>query len=358
MSNYIEHSNKIAFHPGFYIKEIIEDSGLTQEEFAKRLDTTPKNLSLLVRGKQSLSVDIAMKLSRMLGTSTKFWLNLQNTYDEKITEFNNMSEKEEEKEILRRIGYKYFQENFGLPKLPRDLDAQVDTLRKFLKVASLTVLKKYDLTASYRSASLEKKEDNIIKANAMMQIAINEAIATETPAFNKKEFETKIEYALSLTHKHEAAYEKIKVAFQEAGVVLVVLPSMKGSKINGATKKIGEKILLLVSDRGKYADVFWFTLFHEIGHIEYGDYGISVNEEKGHKEKRADEYARDRLIPKDEYELFVRNNDFTSSGVKSFATSINRDPGLVVGRLFKEERIQYTTPELRALRRKIKIASH
>ena len=50
MSNYIEYNNKIAFHPGYYIKEIVDESGLTQEDFAKRLDTTPKNLSLLIRG--------------------------------------------------------------------------------------------------------------------------------------------------------------------------------------------------------------------------------------------------------------------------------------------------------------------
>ena len=66
MSNYIEYNDKIAFHPGYYIKEIVEESGLTQEDFAKRLDTTPKNLSLLIRGEQSLSIDIAMKLSRLI----------------------------------------------------------------------------------------------------------------------------------------------------------------------------------------------------------------------------------------------------------------------------------------------------
>jgi transcriptional regulator with XRE-family HTH domain len=60
MSNYIEYGDKIAFHPGYYIKEIVEESGLTQEDFAKRLGTTPKNLSLLIRGEQSLSIDMAM----------------------------------------------------------------------------------------------------------------------------------------------------------------------------------------------------------------------------------------------------------------------------------------------------------
>ena len=74
----------------------MEESGLTQEDFAKRLDTTPKNLSLLIRGEQSLSIDIAMKLSRMLGTSVNYWLNLQNSYDALIAEFKSQEELLEE----------------------------------------------------------------------------------------------------------------------------------------------------------------------------------------------------------------------------------------------------------------------
>ena len=88
MSNYIEYNNKIFFHPGYYIKEIIEDYGLTQEDFAKRLDTTAKDISLIIKGEQSISIDIATKLSRMLGTSISYWLNLQNIYDVGYAEAN------------------------------------------------------------------------------------------------------------------------------------------------------------------------------------------------------------------------------------------------------------------------------
>ena len=66
MSNYIEYNDKIAFHPGYYLKEIVEASGLTQADFARRMDTTPKNLSILLKGEQAISLDMAMKLSRML----------------------------------------------------------------------------------------------------------------------------------------------------------------------------------------------------------------------------------------------------------------------------------------------------
>ena len=90
MSNYIEFDDKIAFHPGYYIKEMVEESGLTQADFAKRLDITPKSLSLLIRGEQNLSTEIAMKLSKMTGTSVSYWLNLQNGYDALMAEFKAM----------------------------------------------------------------------------------------------------------------------------------------------------------------------------------------------------------------------------------------------------------------------------
>ena len=125
MNNYIEYNDKIAFHPGYYIKEIVDESGLTQEDFAKRLDTTPKNLSLLIRGEQSLSIDIAMKLSRMIGTTVSYWLNLQNSYDALIAEFKSEKELEQEREIFKALDYRYFRENFGLPDLPRKIDDQI-----------------------------------------------------------------------------------------------------------------------------------------------------------------------------------------------------------------------------------------
>ena len=149
MSNYIEYNDKIAFHPGYYIKEIIEESGLSQKDFAKRLDTTPKNLSILVRGEQSLSIDIAMKLSRMLGTSVDYWLNLQKSYDALIAEFESSKELEQERRIFKYFQYTYFRENFGLPDLPRKTNEQIKCLREFLNVASLSVFTKQNMTVSF-----------------------------------------------------------------------------------------------------------------------------------------------------------------------------------------------------------------
>ncbi len=353
MSNYFEYKNRIAFHPGYYIKELVEDSGLTQEDFAKRLDTTPKNLSCLIRGEQSLSLDIAMKLSRLLGTSVDYWLNLQKSYDSMIAEFKSDKESESEKETLKYLDYAYFKDLFNLPDLSRKKSKQVIAVRESLKVATLNVLRKPDLAVSFRSASDNMTEANIVRANAMVQIGINRTIDANAPKFNKRSFEDAVEYALTLTKQHAKFLPLIYKAFFDAGVVLVVLPNLKGSKINGATKKVGDNIMLMVNDRRLWSDTFWFTLFHEIGHIMDGTFGITL---ESNCESSADKYASDKLIPPMQYMEFLRKGNFSESHIREFANSIDRDPGIVLGRLQNDKVISFKDVELsNAFRRKYKI---
>ena len=355
MSNYIEYDDKIAFHPGYYIKEIVEESGLTQEDFAKRLDTTPKNLSLLIRGEQNLSIDIAMKLSRMTGTSVSYWLNLQSAYDALIAEFKSKEELDQERKIFSYLDYKYFREYFNLPDLPRKKDEQIVQVRNFLNVSTLTVFKKPDMAVSFRSATGEMSEANIIKANIMVQIATNIALETEAPKFNKSLFEEAVRYALTLTKDHSTFYPLIKEAFCKVGVIFVILPNISGSKINGATKKVGNNIMLLVNDRRLNSDTFWFTLFHEIGHIMNGDYGISFDSESGEQEEIADKYAEDMLIPCDQYQQFIAENRFDIQSIRRFAKRIDRDPGIVLGRLMNDGKVSYDDWSLNPLRHKYKV---
>lgn len=349
MSNYIEYNDRIAFHPGYYIKEIVDESGLTQEDFAKRLNTTPKNLSILIRGEQSLSIDIATKLSRMLGTTITYWLNLQQIYDATVAEFLSEEELAREREIFKAIDYKYFKEYFGFPELSRNIDEQIKRVREFLGVSSLTVLTANDLAVSFRSYSENLSESNIIKANTMMQIAVNKVLETDAPKFDKKKFEQAVEYALTQTENHSGFFPLIKKKFLEAGIVLVVLPNLSGSGVNGATKKVGNKILLMVNDRRKYADTFWFTLFHEIGHIINGDYGITFKDNKNQKECDADFYAQNKLIPSEKYQNFIKETKvFDVNAIRCFAHEIGRDPGLVLGRLQNEGIVSFKDSVLSA----------
>ncbi|MDO4538946.1 MAG: hypothetical protein Q4B54_12350 [Coriobacteriales bacterium] len=180
---------------------------------------------------------MAMKLSRMLGTTVQYWLNLQNAYDTALAQITSEEELEREKIVLKMLGYSYFRDNFGLPDLPRKIDEQVGQVRAFLNIASLTVLTCRDMAVSFRSSTGEMSKGSIAKANAMVQIATNRANGIAAPRFDKKRFEEAIEFALTQTTNLEGFYPLIKDRFLEVGVGLVILPNLQGSKINGPTKK-------------------------------------------------------------------------------------------------------------------------
>ena len=345
MSNYIEYNDKIAFHPGYYLKELVDESGLTQEDFAKRLGTTPKNLSILIRGEQSLSIDVATKLSRMLGTTIAYWLNLQQAYDEKLAEIQSEEELKKEREIFKLIDYKYFRDHFKLPDLPRRVDEQIKCVREFLSISSLTVLEEENLAVNFRSYSEKLSRSNMINANAMVQVGINQTIKAKIQKYNKKKFEKAVSFALTQTKNHTGFFPVIKEAFGEAGVALIALPNLKNSGINGATKRVDGKIMLMVNDRRHYADTFWFTLFHEIGHILNGDLGVSLHDET---EDEADHYAQMILIPQEQYEEFIQQHSyFNESIICQFAETIDRDPGIVLGRLLRDRLVPETDMRLK-----------
>ena len=102
--------------------------------------------------------------------------------------------------------------------------------------------------------------------------------------------------------------------------------------------------MLLVTDKHKTWDSFWFTLLHECHHI------LTLDAEAD--DDRADAFAKETLIPEDAYQMFVRNGDFSSSSVHQFAYEIKRDAGIVVGRLQYDGIVGYNNVELNHLKSK------
>ena len=297
MSNYIEYKDKIAFHPGYYIKELIDESGLTQADFAKCLGTTPKNLSILIRGEQSLSIDIAAKLSRMLGTTVNFWLNLQQKYDEMIAEFLSEHELIEERNVFELLNIKYFQRYYPKLECSDSKDEQIKRMREFFRISSLCVLKERDLSVNFRCYSKRLDDKNIVNANMMVQIGIKKALQTDIPKFNRRKFHEIIEHLPIERQKDETnAIDRVRKSLEDAGVVLCVLTELNEAGITGATKKIDGKMMLMISDCHGDRQSLWFSLFHEIGHIINGDFGATFKNYDEESEDNADKIANNMMI--------------------------------------------------------------
>ena len=133
---------------------------------------------------------------------------------------------------------------------------------------------------------------------------------------------------------------ELKSLLAENGVALVFLPHLKGSFLQGATFIDGNKIVVGLTARGKDADKFWFSLFHELGHIILGHVGKNGGTTE-QDEQDADVWSRDELIPLEAFKMFKEKQNFSVASVKRFAKENKIAPGIVVGRLQNEGCIEY-----------------
>jgi len=69
-------------HPGeILLHEFLEPLELSQSEFARHLEVPIQRINELIRGKRGVTPDTAWLLSKALGTSPEFWMNLQISYE-------------------------------------------------------------------------------------------------------------------------------------------------------------------------------------------------------------------------------------------------------------------------------------
>ena len=76
----------VAIHPGEFLRETLDELGITQTAFASALDVSPMRVSHLLRGDRPVTAELALRLGRALGQTPQYWLNLQTTYDLKIAQ--------------------------------------------------------------------------------------------------------------------------------------------------------------------------------------------------------------------------------------------------------------------------------
>ena len=113
------------------------------------------------------------------------------------------------------------------------------------------------------------------------------------------------------------------------------------------------KIVVGLTARGKDADKFWFSLFHELAHIVLG-HVRQLNGTSEEDEKAADVWSGNTLIKADDFERFRKESDYSERSVIRFAKEQGIAPGIVVGRMQREGMIEYSM--LNNLKEKYEIA--
>jgi addiction module HigA family antidote len=75
-----------AIHPGKFLSEILEQTGVSQAGFARAIGVSPMRVSHVVKGVRPVTAELALLFGRAFDQSPQYWLNLQASYDLKTAE--------------------------------------------------------------------------------------------------------------------------------------------------------------------------------------------------------------------------------------------------------------------------------
>ena len=330
----------IATPPGATIREQLKGRGMSQKEFAARMDLSEKHISKLINGEVQLTPEVAVRLETVLGVPAKFWNNLEAIYREKLLKIEAENFMDEDEALAQQFPYSEMAK-YGWIQGTRDPKEKVVYLRQYFGVVRLALLGNEQITKiACRRLAITEKADLALMAWAQEARILAREI--QTAPIDIKGLIAVIPQIRKMTvMEPEEFCPKVKKILADCGIALVFLPHLKGSFLQGASFLDGNKIVVGLTARGKDADKFWFSLFHELAHIVLGHIG-KINGTTDQDEKDADNWSGNTLINSTDFAVFKNGRDYSEKSVLVFAREQEIAPGIVVGRMQREGMIKYS----------------
>jgi len=322
--------------PGDTINDLLHERGIALPEFADRMGQTLERVIELVQGRSTITIRVARRLEEVLGASVEFWMSRDFQYREDVARLRVPDEG-----WLRELPVGDMIKFGWIKPVPGPAD-EVDSCLRFFNMGSISAWREayadiLSMAVFRTSPSFDSRPASVA---AWLRKGEIEAAAINCARWDAHGFETALSAIRPLTREKspERFIPRLRETCAASGVAVVVVRAPNGCRASGAARFLSpEKALIQLSFRYLSDDQFWFTFFHEAGHLLlHGDRKIFVDGLDGvveRVEKEASQFAEKVLIPP-EFQaglLRLRVRDFRE--VIRFARKIGVSPGIVVGQL-------------------------
>lgn len=327
--------------PGETLADLLEERHMTQTELAERMGRPLKTINQIINGKKAITPETAVQLERVFQVSADYWLRHEGEYraylarreeEEKYDEWFDWLDQMPVNE-LKRIGV--------LPDLYNRGKNRAVLLRSLLQFFGVVSPAQWEsiygtLHTAYRRSMADASDPCAVAA--WLRLGELQAATISCSTFDRHRFEATLHEVRQLTVLPPEEFEpQLKQLCARAGVVLALVPSLPRARVSGAARWINGRPIIQLSLYGKKNDRFWFTFFHEAGHLLKHSHKLVFLDEKWNgadlsdMEAEANRFAAQVLIPpKFDGELASLK---TKAEVTAFAERIGIHPGIVVGRL-------------------------
>jgi len=340
---------KTVSHPGSTLKEILEEKEMGAKEFAVRTGKPEKTISDVLNEKSNITPEMAVLFEQVLKIPTHFWMNRQRSYDEFIARIEYQKTIEEAIEWSKTFPYASMA-SFGWVEKTIKKEEKVINLFDYFEISNTKGY--YDfyynqkLLVNFRISL--KNNENAGAIAAWLRRGEIQSNELKTPEFNKtllKDSLTELKKIMAL--QPDNFFDNIVEVCSNAGVKVVYTPCLPKAPIHGSTRWINNTPLIQLSGRYRRNDIFWFTLFHEIGHILlHGKKYISIENidyegENLEFENEANVFSAQILLSEEEENEILNSAPLDDNDIVYFANKFGTNPAIIIGRLQHKKLIPF-----------------
>lgn len=342
-----------AVHPGETLREKLEELKMSPKEFAVRTGKPVKTVSKILNGKSSITSEMSVLFEKVLKIPASFWIKKQSNYNEFVAREKHKQEIQQALEWAKLFPYPQMAK-IGLVNATRKIEEKAEELLHYFNVSKPSAWKNIYMnqqTPVFFRISL-KHTKNPYALSALFRMGEIKANSIDAPDFNKVVLKSILpELKNIMANKPNNYLQQIQEKCLLAGVKVIYTHNLPKTVIHGTVRWINDKPVLQMTDRLKRYDIFWFSLFHEIGHILlHGNKknifleDINNSENKDHKEQEADEFAAQQLLNDNEYEEII--NTINSGAdimetIRHYANIFSTHKDIIIGRILYRNKDLY-----------------
>lgn len=322
-----------AVAPGETLAETIETLGMSQAELALRTGLTSVSINRIITGAQPITAETANKLELVTGVPASMWNNLEAQYREQLAKIAERERFQQDRDWLNTIPIKELIKRKAIPNTKDEAILVRQTLA-FYGVSSVKTYNEFIQRHGVAARRSQKFESDPAALAAWLRFGELEAAKIACQPYAKEAFVQAVTAIRGLTTADPQKFVPEMTALcARAGVAVALVPEMPGATWYGASKWLTpDKAMILLNLRGKREDHFWFSFFHEAGHILHDSKKeLFTNDGSADDpcEQRANSYAETLLIPKT---YCSRIDALTNADdVVALAKELGIAPGIVVG---------------------------
>lgn len=322
--------------PNETLRELMHRKGLPKAVLASVLGVAESELTRTLDGELPIDDARAERLAAQIGGSPRFWLTREAQYRQALKTIHD-----DARAWVSSLPFGDMAK-FGWLKAASTFAEKISHAFAFFDVSSVDEWR--DAWLSEHAGLTAYRTSPVFNAQAAATAAWlrqGELAASHirVAQWSRANFECLIPELKPLTRIHRPSefLQRLQQECAACGVAVVIVRAPKGCTASGATRFTAGQAILQLSARYLRDDSFWFTFFHEAGHLVLHEDRLFLEwSEKRHldeqEELEASDFAGKVLIPPSQ-EAALRALPHEYKSIMRFARDLSVSPGIVVGQL-------------------------